>query len=123
MFSIGNMKVGVRLGVGFGIVMLTLLGVATLGVMNATGGISLSRAMAQNNRETVALSGAQSAVWALRWGVAQFIAVTDANDRKQIVDSQEKIRKQFDDAIRIYQGGTRMAEESAVLKDLMDAFG
>jgi len=122
MFSIGNMKVGARLGIGFGIVMLALLGVTTLGVMNATGGISLSRAMAESNRETIALTDARGAIWALRWGVAQFIAVTDANERKQIVDGQDAIRKTFDDAIRLYQGGTRTAEESAILKDLNDAF-
>jgi len=91
--------------------------------MNATSAISLSRVMAENNRETVALTDARGAVWALRWGVAQFIAVTDANERKQVVDSQEAIRKTFDDAIRLYQGGTRTAEESAVLKELNDAFG
>ena len=123
MNSLGNVKISTRFGIGFGMVLLMVLGVTTVGVMNATSAISISRTMIDNNRETVALSGAQDAVWALRWGVAQFIAVTDANERKQIVDNQEKLRKQFDDALRIYQGGTRTAEERAVLKDLTDAFG
>ncbi|MBI4290812.1 MAG: MCP four helix bundle domain-containing protein [Betaproteobacteria bacterium] len=122
MFSISNMKISVRLGVVFGVISLTLIGVATLGAVNATHAISFSRSMSQENRETIALSNAQSAVWALRWGVAQFIAVTDANDRKQIVDSQESIRKQFDDSMRFYQSGTHTGEEIAVLKDLNGAF-
>jgi len=122
MLSIGNMNVGRRLGAVFGIVMLTSLGVATLGVMNAGDAISLGHSMTQKNRETAALSNAQSAVWALRWGVAQFIAVTDANDRKQIVDGQEKIRKQFDEAMRVYQAGSHTEEEKTVLKDLNGAF-
>jgi methyl-accepting chemotaxis protein len=123
MFSIANMKVGTRLAAGFGVVLLALLGIAALGGMNATSGISFVRVMNENNRETVALSGAESTVWALRWGVAQFIAVTDANERKQIVDNQPELQKKFDDAVRLYQGGARTAEERAVLKDLTDAFG
>jgi methyl-accepting chemotaxis protein len=122
MFSIGNMKVGARLGAGFGIVMLTLLGVAAVGVMNATNAISLTHSLTEKNRETSALSSAQSAVWALRWGVAQFIAVTDDNARKQIVDDQAKIRKQFDDAIGVYQRGSHTEEEKATLNDLAGSF-
>ncbi|WP_246590838.1 methyl-accepting chemotaxis protein [Georgfuchsia toluolica] len=117
------MKIGVRLGVGLGIGLLVLLLEAMLGIMNTTNAISLNRTMAENNRETIALSSAQSAVWALRWDVAQFIAVTEANERKQIVDNQEKLRKQFSNAISLYQGGARTAEENAAIKDLMDAFG
>jgi methyl-accepting chemotaxis protein len=122
MFSIRNMKVGARLGAVFGIVMLALFGVTTLGVMNATGAISFSRAMAEKTEGTVALSNAQSAVWALRWGVAQFIAITDANDRKQIVEAQAMIRKQFDDAMGIYQRSVDTEEESAIFKELNGAF-
>ena len=123
MFAIGNMKIGRRLGLVFGLGLLTLFALAKLGAMNATSAISFSHTMEQDNRETVALSTANVAIWALRWDVAQFVAVTDANERKQIVDNQEKQRKQFDDAIHIYQGGARTAEETAVIKELVEASG
>jgi methyl-accepting chemotaxis protein len=120
--KLSNMKLGTRLGLSFGVIVLGLLGASAVGIFGATRAISVNSDLTGNNRATVSLSNAQSAVWALRWGVAQFIAVTDANARKQIVDDQEKIRKQFDDAMQVYTAGARAEEQKTTLKELGTAF-
>jgi hypothetical protein len=122
MFSMSNLRVGVRLGAGFGVVMLALAVVALLGTAGMNGSISLATHMTSDARNTVALSNAQNAVWALRWGVAQFIAVTDEKSRRQIVEDQPRLKKQFDDAVQSIDVTSLTAEERALSSEMTGAF-
>lgn len=120
-----NMKIGNRLAAGFAVVLLALAMICGLSVNNIQQALALSHSTAERNAKTTALSEAQSAVWSLRWDVAQFIAVTDAGARKQIVDRAADTRKQFEKALAIYdtkQGADLTREESATIADLSSAF-
>jgi methyl-accepting chemotaxis protein len=120
-----NMKIGSRLGAGFAIVLLALVMICALSVNNIRQALAISHSTAERNAKTTALSEAQSAVWSLRWDVAQFIAVSDPGARKQIVDRAADTRKQFEKAIGIYdtrQGADLTKEESATVADLTAAF-
>jgi len=118
-----KMKIGARLGTGFAFVLLALVVICSVGVENMTQAISISHSASERNEKTTALSKAQSAVWALRWGVAQFIAVTDDGARKQIVDSQAQYRQQFEDGLKIYDASTSSTkEETAIYEELGKAF-
>jgi methyl-accepting chemotaxis protein len=120
-----KMKIGPRLAAGFGIVLIALFVVCALSVNSIKDAIAISHVTAERNAKTSALSNAQSAVWSLRWDVAQFIAVTDAADRKVIIDRATDTRKQFEKAMSIYemtQGGDLTKEEIALSGELNSAF-
>ena len=53
----------------------------------------------RNTLDTAALADAQSALWALRWGVAQYIAVPDAAARAEILADSAKRRDDWDRAV------------------------
>jgi diguanylate cyclase (GGDEF)-like protein/PAS domain S-box-containing protein len=115
---LNNMTIGARLGLAFGLVVAALAAVSILGLANSTRGLTATAAIRDNNHSVVALSRAQNAVWALRWGVAQFIAVTDARERTRIVADSAGLRKQFDDAVYAYRSVPRSEPEKEVLNDL-----
>lgn len=116
-----DMKIGARLGAGFGAMVLALTVIGFLGLMNTTQGLSSMETLNDNNRSAVALADAQDAVWALRWGVAQYIAVNEAAERAKIVAAQADIRKKFDAALKTYLDAPRAEAESAVVTKLMAA--
>ena len=58
----------------------------------------------RNTLDTAALADAQNALWALRWGVAQYIAVPDAAVRAQILAGGTKQRADWDRAVSQLQG-------------------
>lgn len=116
-----DMKIGARLGAGFGAMVLALTVIGFLGLMNTTQGLSSMETLNDNNRSAVALADAQDAVWALRWGVAQYIAVNEAAERARIVAAQADIRKKFDAALKAYLDAPRAETESAVVTKLMAA--
>ena len=97
-----KMKISARLAAGFALVLIALFVVCALSVNSIKDAIATSHVTAERNAKTSALSNAQSAVWSLRWDVAQFIAVTDAADRKLIIDRASDTRKQFENAMSIY---------------------
>lgn len=72
--------------------------------------------------EIVALQDAQNAMWTLRWGVAQYMAVSDPAARARIVDDGARSLSQFADALRRYEGPNLDAEEKATLQTLKSAF-
>ena len=120
-----KLKIGARLALGFGIVLIAIAVVCALSINSITNAIATSHLTAERNAKTSALSKAQSAVWSLRWDVAQFIAVTDAADRKVIIERAGATRKQFEDAMSIYektQGGDLTEEEIALSGELNSAF-
>jgi methyl-accepting chemotaxis protein len=120
-----KLKISARLAVGFGIVLIAFFVVCALSVNSIKDAIALSHVTAERNAKTSALSTAQSAVWSLRWDVAQFIAVNDAADRKVIIDRAGDTRKQFENAMSIYekmQWGDLTKEEIALSGELNSAF-
>jgi methyl-accepting chemotaxis protein len=123
MFS--NLKIGVRLAAGFAAVLLALAAIWALSAVNIEQAGSATASASDRHEKTTALSRAQSAVWALRWDVAQFVAVPDDATRKKIVERAAPTRKQFEEAVAIYDkstGSTHTTEEMAVVVELNSAF-
>ena len=76
-----------------------------------------------STRSTVALAEAQSAVWALRWGVANYLATTDSGAKAKVVADSPKLRGQFDQAMKQFELTGASDAERAKLTELRDAFG
>jgi len=102
-----------RLSYAFGFVVVALFVSATM-VWNfkhaAERHIDSAR---RDTLDTAALADAQSALWALRWGVAQYIAVPEAAVRAKILADSAKQGADWDRAVSQLQdldaGGTRTA--------------
>jgi methyl-accepting chemotaxis protein len=58
---------------------------------------------AQSVQGTVALAGAQDALWQLRYGFPQFMVLSKPEDKKKIVDDEPKLYKQFEDNLNKYR--------------------
>jgi methyl-accepting chemotaxis protein len=124
MFS--KLKIGPRLGLGFALLLLALVAIWVLSALNIQHTSEQMRLSSDRHERTAALARANSAVWSLRWDVAQFVAVTDTAARKQIVERAATTRKQFEDAMAIYDRakvGALTGEEDALRKELVAAFG
>jgi methyl-accepting chemotaxis protein len=72
---------------------------------------------------TLALADAQSAVWALRWGTANYLATTDAATKAKTVADSPKLRSQFDAAIQRYMKTALSEGEQTRLGEVREAFG
>ena len=121
-----KLKIGPRLGLGFALVLLGLVAIWALSALNIQHTTEQMVVAAERHERTGALARANSAVWSLRWDVAQFVAVTDEAARKQIVDRAAPTRKQFEEAMAVYDKakvGQLTREEDALRKELVAAFG
>jgi methyl-accepting chemotaxis protein len=88
----------------------------------ATAGSALKSGVAQT-QGTAALADAQSAVWAMRWGVANFLANPDAASRAKVRSDSPVLRAKFDKAMQNFeQQGALTDDERAKLGQVRDAF-
>ncbi|GAB3764523.1 methyl-accepting chemotaxis protein [Ramlibacter monticola] len=120
-----KLKIGPRLGVGFALVLLALVAIWTLSALNVEHTSEQMRVGGERHERTAALARANSAVWSLRWDVAQFVALTDAAARQQIVGRAAATRTQFEEAMAVYDKvkfGELTREEDALRKELVAAF-
>jgi methyl-accepting chemotaxis protein len=125
MLKLSNLRIGARLGFGFATVLVALVAIWALASANVQHAEGLAQTSAELSEKTGALSRAENAVWTLRWDVAQFIAVTDAATRTQIVERSQPTRLQFERAMAVYSAKSSgpAAEEEALSKELGAAFG
>ncbi|MFO1269674.1 MAG: MCP four helix bundle domain-containing protein, partial [Rubrivivax sp.] len=72
---------------------------------------------------TAALADAQGAVWALRWGVANYLSTTDAAARAKVVADSPTLRSDFDRAMKAFEDLAISDRERAKLAELRTAFG
>jgi methyl-accepting chemotaxis protein len=72
---------------------------------------------------TVALSEAQNAVWALRWGVANYLATSDAAAKAKVVTDSPQLHNQFETSFQKYAQTNINEAEGAKLEELRGAFG
>ncbi|MBF0338128.1 MAG: methyl-accepting chemotaxis protein [Nitrospirae bacterium] len=119
-----NMTVFKRmLSLGVAIVVLTI-------VMFFSGYLSvinLSSTITAINKDggfagTRHLATAQNALWQLRYGFAQYLAIPEPASRKKIIDESPKWLGVVDENLRLY-AQTRLSDEArATLKELTDVF-
>ena len=72
--------------------------------------------------DTRRLANAQDAMWKLRFGIAQYVAVPDPSARKKIIDDSPKWYAIIDESLRLYQPGDH-EEAKTALKTLTDVYG
>ena len=94
-----KLTLGKRLHGAFGFMTLLILLAGGLGLYQATQAGRESETARNNVIETAALADAQSALWALRWGVAQYVAVSDPAVRQKIAADASKLRGDFERAL------------------------
>jgi methyl-accepting chemotaxis protein len=115
------MSIRTKLLAAFGVVLFMLLAVGFLGWLSSNTAEANGRALYENNvKAAVSLGTAQSALWELRYGFPQFIAVPDG--RQAILDAQPKLYETIDSAIAAYVTGERTAAERAAIAEWSEAF-
>jgi methyl-accepting chemotaxis protein len=62
----------------------------------------LERIIAESQSKEALVGRAQSALWELRYGLPQFLVLTDAENRKKIVDSEPRLYKTVEDNLKSY---------------------
>ena len=69
------------------------------------------------------LADAQNAMWQLRFGVSQYLAIPDADSRQKIIDGSQKWFDTFDNDLRLYSQLDNGDKTKAAVGDLMDYYG
>ena len=118
-----NLKVGTRLAWGFGLL---------IGIVLMSGGFSayntgkfaetLMTIGEKNTRGAVHLGKIEGAVWQLRYGISQYIAVPDPSSRAAIVADTAKWQKTIDENLASFAAVERTPEEKAALADFTDNY-
>jgi methyl-accepting chemotaxis protein len=115
------MSIRTKLLGAFGVVLAMLVAVGLLGYLSSRAVEENGSELYENNvKAAVSLGTAQSALWELRYGFPQFIAVPDA--RQSILDAQPKLYETIDSAIAVYTAGKRTAAERAAIEEWTTAF-
>lgn len=117
-----NRSLAARLSWAFGFVIVALV-ISAVMVWNfkqaAERHIESGRT---NTLQTAALADAQDALWALRWGVAQYIAVPDPAARAKIVADAAKQRAEWDRAVSQLQSRDDDQTQAELLADMREKF-
>jgi methyl-accepting chemotaxis protein len=105
----------------FGVVLALLVGLGVLGWLSSHLVERSAKKIYENNvAAAVHLGEAQSALWELRYGFPQFMAVPE--QRQAILDAQAGLYAKIDTAIANYAAGERTAEERAAIAQWNDIF-
>ena len=118
---IGNRKMGIKVAAAFAPVLAFII------AMGVAGYLSLGRLSAEVEAlyaaDTVGstlLGDVQDAMWQLRYGVSQFIAVPTA--RKNVIEESPGIYGRLEESLKRYSSAGKSAEEEQLLKAFTDAY-
>src|SRR5688572_27058212 len=115
------MSIRMRLYGAFGMVLVLLVAVGATGWLSSRMITRKAGDMYKDNvLAAVELGAAQSALWELRYGFPQFIAVPEK--RQAIVEAEPALYQKVDTAIAAYAAGDRTDAERAALADWTAAF-
>ncbi|GAA1833418.1 methyl-accepting chemotaxis protein [Luedemannella flava] len=115
------MSLRMKLLGAFGVVLALLLGVGATGwLSSSTMEDKASDIYHDNVQAAVTLGAAQSALWELRYGFPQFMAVPEK--RQAIVEAEPGLYQKIDNAIAEYAAGNRTAAERAAIEEWNKAF-
>ncbi len=117
------MRIGARLSIGFGLVLLITVVTGLVGLFNSGRFSDQVAALRDNTKGATQLADAESALWRLRWDVAQFIAVPDAEERRRLVDDGPVQNRIVEESLRGFERAPRSSDEIAAVKELRDNFG
>ncbi len=100
---------------------LVMSGVLTLWQSNASQS-SNERAYKAETLAASYLADANSSLWALRWGVAQFLALTDSEKRQQLIKSDKQHYDDFERHIQLFSEQPISDAGRALLENLQENF-
>lgn len=115
-----NLSIRNKLLAGFGLVLALT---ATFAVVSTTEIVNLEETIKQTQGKEALLGRAQSALWELRYGFPQFLVLSDAENRKKILDAEPRLYATFEDNLKLYGAASGLtAEEAAGHKELIAVF-
>ncbi|HSN22070.1 MAG TPA: methyl-accepting chemotaxis protein [Usitatibacter sp.] len=118
-----HIKIGGRLALGFGLVLAITLVIGGVAIYNASYFSRQVLHLGSNNTKGAAyLADAQSALWQLRWDVAQYIAVSDPAERRKLADNGPVQQEIVEENLRRFEATQRTPEEMAALNEVREAF-
>ena len=117
------MTVTRKMSAGLGVILLMVIAMGAVGIWNTMRASQLIEQLgATNTRGAVQLATAESALWQLRYGVPQFMVLTDKAARDKIVADEAKWFKQIEANLATFKNSNHSADELAALKTLEDVF-
>jgi methyl-accepting chemotaxis protein len=120
MFS--NMRIGARLALGFGLVLIITFLIGIVAIYNATRFADHAGSLASNTKGAVYLADAQSALWQLRYGFPQFMTLTSPEERKRVTDDEPRLYMEIESKLTMFERDQRTPEEIAVNKELRSIY-
>ena len=121
--SFANMKVGARLLLGFGTAIISIIIVAFIG-FTATQRLSGSIQALDKNGVTAlhSLAEVENALWELRYGVSQYIAVPNPESRQKIIADSPKWFDALEHGLREFSSSELTPEARAAFTALNDIY-
>ena len=116
-----NLNIRAKLIIGFTILLVLLVAVAALSYRDIG---RLENTIVETQGDEVLLATAQSNLWELRYGFPQFLVLTDAENRKKIVDAEPRLYAAVEDNLGRFAktAQRRSDDELQLLRDLTEAF-
>jgi len=120
---LGNLRIGIRLAVGFALTSLLLLVIGAAALYNTHSFTATLTALHEKNTEgTEHLAKVANAVWQLRYGVSQYIAVPDPASRAAIVKDTARWTAQIDESLKAYAAMDHNKDERAALNAFTEQY-
>jgi methyl-accepting chemotaxis protein len=116
MTAVKNLSIGTKIMAGYAVVLFFLAVVAIVGWRSITTLTSEFESLAQDNLDgAIYLANAQNALWQLRYGFPQFLAL-GPEERAKIVADEATWYQRIDENMKAYAAGSRTPEEQEALK-------
>jgi methyl-accepting chemotaxis protein len=107
---------------GVGLVSALILASAMAVWQSRSTQASNERAYRSETLATAALADANSTLWAMRWGVAQYLSLTDPAARKKLVDGDKKNYAEFDRHMQAFSQLPLSDKVRTVTADVTDSY-
>ncbi|MBF0507171.1 MAG: MCP four helix bundle domain-containing protein [Nitrospirae bacterium] len=118
-----TMTVKARMSLLVGMIVVFAFSIGLLGFMSS---VMLSSKIKEMNiggvLATRHLANAQDAMWQLRFGVSQYLAVPDPDSRKKIIDQSPQWFGVMDENLKLYAEGNVTDEARGALKAMTDIY-
>lgn len=115
-----NFNIRQKLFAGFAALIVALLVVGGYSYQQVS---KLERIIATSQAKEALIGRAESALWELRYGFPQFLVLTDAENRKKIVDAEPRLYKVLEDNMKTFaQSAGVTPAELAAHKKAIDAW-
>jgi len=103
-----NVSIRQKLLLGFTIVLTGLLLVGGIAYQQIN---QIENTMSLTQGKEALLERAQASLWELRYGFPQFLVLTDAENRKKIIDAEPGLYKSLEDNLRAYGESPGLTQE------------